>query len=77
MQLMKHLLFPLLAVLALPTAVIAENYYLLVGTKGYRNWTVPMESIEECEKSLTRVIKKSNWEGDTRGNLVAICVKGK
>ena len=74
---MRKLLIPLLAALALPTAVNAESYYLLVGTKGYRNWTVPMASIEVCEKSLDRVIKKSNWEGDTRGNLVAICIKGK
>ena len=74
---MKRFLIPLLTALSIPAAVNAESYYLLVGTKGYRNWTVPMASIEVCEKSLTRVIKKSNWEGDTRGNLVAICVKGK
>ena len=74
---MKRLLLPLLAALALPTAVNAENYYLLVGTKSSRNWTLPMESLEECKKSLARVIAKSNWEGDTRGDLMAICVKGK
>jgi len=74
---MKLLLLQLLAALALPNPVNAENYYLLVGTKGPRNWKVPMESLEDCEKSLTRVIDKSNWKGDTRGNLMAICVKGK
>ena len=74
---MKRLLLPLLAALALPNPVNAENYYLLVGTKGPRNWKVPMESLEDCEKSLTRVIDKSNWKGDTRGDLMAICVKGK
>ena len=42
---MRKLLIPLLAALALPIAVNAESYYLLVGTKGYRNWTVPMASI--------------------------------
>ena len=36
-----------------------------------------MESLEDCEKSLTRVIDKSNWKGDTRGDLMEICVKGK
>ena len=73
---MKRLLvLPLL--LAFTSPVNAENYYLLVGTKGPRNWKVPMESLEECEKSLTKVIDKSNWKGDTRGDLMAICVKGK
>ena len=71
----RLLLLPLL--LALTSPVNAENYYLLVGTKSSRNWTLPMESLEECEKSLARVIDKSNWEGDTRGDLMAICVKGK
>ena len=74
---MRRILIPLLASISLPIAVNAENYYLLVGTKGQHNWTIPMKSIEDCEKSLARVIDKNNWKGDTRGDLMAICVKGK
>ena len=46
---MKRLLLPLLAALALPNPVNAENYYWLVGTKGPRNWKVQIESLEDCE----------------------------
>ena len=49
---MKRLLLPLLAALALPTAVNAETWYLLVkhgeGTKGRSyNWSIPTSSQEE------------------------------
>ena len=59
---MKRLLLPLLAALAVPTAVNAEshNYYLLL-KYGYGTWTVPMESMEACEKALNRAMDKKNW----------------
>ncbi len=69
---MRKLLIPFLAAFALPTAVDAESYYLIAGTMGRHNWTIPMKSIEDCEKSLARVIDKNNWEGDTRGDLILL-----
>ena len=59
---MKRLLFPLLAALALPTAVSADsnNYYLLL-ENGDVSWTVPMESMEACEKALNRAMDKKSW----------------
>ena len=77
---MKRLLLPLIAALALPTAVNAENakYYLLAD--GYKaNWTVPMDSIELCEASGKRFINNKNWANKSsgKGALDYICVKAK
>ena len=52
---MKRLLLPLLAALALPIAVNAETWYLLVkqgeGTKGRSYaWQIPTSSKEECDE---------------------------
>ena len=54
---MRKLLIPLLAAIAVPTAVNAEshNYYLLLRS-GYGTWTVPMESMEACEKALNKAM---------------------
>ena len=59
---MKRLLLPLLAALALPTAVNADsnNSYLLL-ENGDVSWTVPMESMEACEKALNRAMDKKTW----------------
>ena len=59
---MKRLLLPLLAAIALPTTVNAEsnNYYLLL-ENGDVSWTVPMESMEACEKALNRAMDKKRW----------------
>ena len=59
---MKRLLIPLLAALVLPTAVNAQsnNYYLLL-ENGDVSWTVPMESMEACEKALNRAMDKKSW----------------
>ena len=76
---MKRLLLPLLAALALPTAVIAENakYYLLAD--GYKaNWTVPMDSFELCEAAGKRFINNKNWANKGgKGALDYICVKAR
>ena len=50
---MKRLLLPLLAALALPTAVGAETYYLLIhGGNHYPDFgVIPMESKSKCEES--------------------------
>ena len=56
---MKRLLLPLLAALALPTAVNAETWYFL-GRKLKANWTVPMPSREQCESEGQRFLNNKN-----------------
>ena len=79
---MKSLLLPLIAALALPTAVNAEvaNYYLLVEWKR-NNWTVPMQSKELCESAGQKVLDQQyNWEpkGDGKNGFpYYICGKAK
>ena len=79
---MNRLLLPLLAAIALPTAVNAEvaNYYLLVEWKR-NNWTVPMQSKELCESAGQKVLDQQyNWEpkGDGKNGFpYYICVKAK
>ena len=65
---MRKLLIPLLASIALPTAVNADsnNYYLLLRSsdiKGLSNgsWTVPMESMEACETALNKAMSREGW----------------
>ena len=52
---MKRLLVPLLAALALPTAVNAEEYYFL-GQHGSGFYTVPMASKKLCEEAGSKFI---------------------
>ena len=79
---MKRLLFALLAALALPTAVNADshNYYLLLRT-GDGSWTVPMESMEACEKALNKAMDRKNWvyrsKAATKGAARGICLLNK
>ena len=56
---MRKLLIPLLAAIALTTAVNADsnNYYLLLRS-GDGSCTVPMESMEACEKALNKAMDK-------------------
>ena len=51
---MKRLLLPLLAALALPTAVNAESYWLVImkGVNGMEK--IEMKDIESCEKEGKR-----------------------
>ena len=75
---MTTLLLPLLAALALPTAVNAENYYLLVAFD-VRNFTVPMKSLDQCEEQLAIVTNTDNLKV-TRVNTKkagGICIEGK
>ena len=73
---MKRLLIPLLAALALPTAVNAETWYLLgkFGKEG--TYSVPMESKEDCEEQGQRFISRE-WKGTIGGIRSYLCVKGK
>jgi len=73
---MKRLLLPLLAALALPTAVNAETWYLLGKAKG-SNYTIPTESKEDCEEQGQRFLKGKNWTGDSSFVRAWICIKGK
>ena len=79
---MKSLLLPLLATLALPTAVnaVSYNYYLLLRT-GDGSWTVPMESMEACEKALNKAMDRKSWvyrsKGATKGAARGICLLNK
>ena len=58
---MRKLLIPLLAAIALTTAVNADsnNYYLLLRF-GNGSWTVPMESMEACEKGSNKAMDKKS-----------------
>ena len=76
---MRKFLIPLLASIALPTAVNTKNanYYLLAD--GYKaNWTVPMYSFELCQATGKRFINNKNWANKGgKGALDYICVKAK
>ena len=68
---MKRLLLPLLAALALPTAVNAETWYLL-GKMSGAFYQIPMPSLEQCESEGERLIDnktRENWKGYRTNNL--------
>ena len=74
---MKRFLLPLLTALALPTAVSAETWHLLVkGSKGAMV-TVPMKSEEQCEQAGKEVTTFKEWEGDGVVLFIYNCIKGK
>ena len=65
---MKHLLLPLLAALALPTAVNAESVYLVVktitGTLMRGNgqlMVVPMKTMDGCEEAGQKLISSERF----------------
>ncbi len=74
---MKRLLLPLLAALALPTAVNAETWYLLLRGPNGAVLSVPIGEQLECEVEGTRAINNKMWEGKFSGSLAFVCVKGK
>ena len=57
---MKRLLLPLLAALALPTAVNAESHWLIIRATSYGESNafekIEMESAEDCDKEGKRWI---------------------
>ena len=74
---MKPLFLLLLSVLALPTQINAENWYLLGrGGKG-ATWQVPMESEEQCENQGKKFINEIGWNGKKGLVFGYICIKGK
>ena len=82
---MKRLLLPLLAALALPTAVNAETWWLIMRgrthqAQGVVSWTIPTSSEQECKQERDKAINLENWKsnGTFRRLLVdAVCLKGK
>ena len=85
---MKRLLVPLIAALALPTAVNAESYWLYaVGkSKGFPNLIsekFPMASLEACEQEAKRIEKTGGLFRTVNGGKTSkkyfyySCIKGK
>ena len=67
---MKSLLFPLLAALALPTAVNAESVYLVVKTttgsmmrENGQLMVVPMKTMDGCEEAGQKLISSERFSG--------------
>tara|TARA_B100000965_G_scaffold394305_1_gene406296 strand:- start:982 stop:1185 length:204 start_codon:yes stop_codon:yes gene_type:complete len=66
----------------LPTAVNAENYWLVFGGKrsgglAY-SWQIPTSSKQECEVELEKILDSKNWSRlDLYDEGSGICIKGK
>ena len=69
---MKCLLLPLLAVLALPTAVIAKSYWLVLEYDGMTK--IEMESLKQCEEQGKKYM--SNKRG-VKNQMHYFCLEGK
>ena len=70
---MKRFLLPLLAALALPTAVKAESFYLLVNAvdnvgrlDSQNSWVVPMKTLSGCEQAGLKIIASDRFRADTQ-----------
>jgi len=76
---MKRLLLPLLAAIALPTAVNAElNEFYLLGAAGYKSYVVPMKTLELCEDAGQKFINRKSWTKKIEtSSLYYLCVKAK
>ena len=85
---MKLLLLPLLAAIALPTAVNAETWWLMAAGKSYQGggatsntWAIPTSSEKECEQAGQKFLNAVD-AGDYPNTVVKknrgyVCVKGK
>ena len=67
---MKRLLLPLLAALALPTAVNAESYWLILRIVNSLE-KIEMESMKQCEKQGSEWLSKSFF-GSMGKNLINV-----
>ena len=74
---MKRLLLPLQAALALPNAVNAETWYLIINGIQGTLVSVPTSSLEECEQSGKKVDNKKEWKGGRPIEIQYVCIKGK
>ena len=75
---MKRLLLPLLAAFALPNAVNAESYWLIIFLKGETSQKIEMNSMEQC-KEQGEDYKDSGIYGrsETSKSMKYVCLKGK
>ena len=72
---MKRLLLPLIAAIALPTAVTAESYWLLItdwNTNAFEK--IEMKDMEQCEEQ-GKLYREAKLSGTDSENYV--CLTGK
>ena len=75
---MKRLLLPLLAALALPTAVNAAEYYLIIHTFAERLAVVPMNSEEACERAGKKMQESKRFsKAKLRSKILYECLSFK
>ena len=72
---MKRLLLPLLAALALPTAVNAESYWLIVRVGATGIEKIEMGSMAQCQEEGQKYIKGNNFYAKIAKSFH--CVTGK
>ena len=74
---MKRLLLPVLAAIALPTAVNAESYWLILlyNSKGTALEKIEMNSMRQCEQEAAKWMNKPT--GLSRGKKAYQCLEGK
>jgi len=73
---MKRLLLPLLAALALPTAVNAESYWMVISAASSGSASlekIEMASMEQCNEQ-GEIFKTATY---MKRNVQYICLKGK
>jgi hypothetical protein len=73
---LQRILFPLLASLALPTAVNAESYWLVMSAASMKSASlekIEMASMEQC-KEQGEIFKTATY---MKRNVQYICLKGK
>ena len=75
---MRKFLIPLLAAVALPTAVNAETWWLMASAYNYglANWSIPTNSEQECEFAGQKFLN-SSLPGVSPRYRGYVCVKGK
>ena len=85
---MKRFLIPLLAALAVPTAVNAESYSLVMtmyqrctgnpscASEDHNMYSVPMASLEQCERSL-KIAKENLYDPVKHWNGRLVCMPSK
>ena len=76
---MRKFLIPLLASIALPTAVNAETWWLMASgvSVGNANWSIPTNSEQECEFAGQKFLNSSLLKGIKPQYRGYVCVKGK
>ena len=73
---MKRLLLPLIAALALPAAVNAESYWLVISAASQSSASlekIEMSSMEQCEEQ-GKIFRTATY---MKRNPTYICLKGK